>query len=151
MLFKDKQTGALVEVHRVEFAQQGGGLLKSLTAEEFFKQFEPTSKQEFVACTVDADWWEDVHPVPCYSDGKRWNGWGKPYFEKEVLLQMMAEGRLDAVTYDQDADAFIAVIEDDRDVYPAQLIEVDGKQVTVYDVGAGSWCWYQCVPVTVSP
>lgn len=150
MLFKNKETGALIEADKVKVFNQGGGFVHTMPMEDFIGQYEPTTVPAFHAATVDAEWWPGGFAAPCYSNGMAWNGCGKPHFEKHVLLDLIQKQLLADVEYDEAKDSFIANVDGEDDEYPAMTITVDGIAKTVYPVGAGSWAWYRCEPVATA-
>jgi hypothetical protein len=86
-----------------------------------------------------------------YANGTTWNGWACPYFSRDV-----AEAVLEASTangyqwlYDGDRDTYVVRSIDDPDGYepeqfPGQTVEINGKEVKVYPIGAYSWIWEEC-------
>lgn len=83
-----------------------------------------------------------------YTDGEVWNGFASPYFERAVAEQILKSShkRGYRALYDQEQDAFIVSHSDDPtdyepEVFGAQKILVDGKELNVYPVGAYSWTW----------
>lgn len=144
-LYTDSQ-GNLVEVFRmdsneVEFSSQGGGFLKRCAREEFDLSFKPADEPAFSRMLVDAEWLDQK--IACFSNGKRWNGWGMPLFPFEsaqLLCTLMGD-----IHYDEAKDAFVwAPRGEDKEEFFAQQITVDGKPEKAYGIGAGSWCWDGC-------
>ena len=84
-LYKDDQ-GNLVEVFsmtptEVKFSNQGGGFLMRCSRQEFDSKFTPAAEPEYSCMVVTAEWLDQN--LACYSNGKRWNGWGMPLFPFE--------------------------------------------------------------------
>lgn len=75
---------------------------------------------------------------PCFHIGDKWNGWTMPYFRFKHAKAVAKEfkGR-----YDKSTDTFIIDDNGEEDVFTAMIIKVNGKDVKVYGIGAGSWCW----------
>ncbi len=143
-LYQDTN-GRLIEVSSVgpdvEFIPQGGGFLRSMSRAEFERNFVPATAPVFERAMITADWLPEGVNLPAYSNGLAWNGWAMPHFDRETamrLVEIMPE-----IRYDEQRDAFIAhdgtVGEDD--VFESVSIQVEGETVTVYPIGAGSWCW----------
>jgi hypothetical protein len=138
--------GYLVDVktdngHEVEFFRQGGGFLCKMPSKEFHELFtlapEPTMRRG----TVTADFLSD--PLPCWSDGGAWNGWGMPYFaraEVDKLIEVSMREQSDPMRWN--GDKVIGSSDDyngeDRDEYEAVTMP-DGS--LAWGIGAGSWCW----------
>lgn len=82
-----------------------------------------------------------------YTNGERWNGWSCPRFPKEVadkVVDMFNRGVNCKAWYDEENDEYIFTqnhdnIEDEK--YDSQLIEIDGKEIKVYAIGAWGWVW----------
>ncbi|KND62276.1 hypothetical protein BVER_01709 [Candidatus Burkholderia verschuerenii] len=143
-LYQDA-SGRLIEVSsigpNVEFIPQGGGFLRSMSRADFEKNFVPATVPAFERATITADWLPEGVNLPAYSNGLAWNGWAMPYFDRETamrLVEIMPE-----IRYDEQHDAFIAHDETsgEDDVFAGVSIQVEGEAVTVYPIGAGSWCW----------
>ncbi len=147
-LFTD-EAGRLVERlwtstdDTVEFSAQGGGFVHKISRTEFEKRFKPATLPSFSLHAVSAEWLPDDLKLPAYTNGQRWIGWAMPFFPAEAahaLLEHMPDLR-----YDTARDAFVSKAYDDEsedDVFPAQMLVVEGATVKVYAVGAGSWCWW---------
>lgn len=82
-----------------------------------------------------------------YREDMRWNGWMMPQLTFASAMQLVEKARLwgDAsLRYDAEQDAFIyscGDCPDEDEVYSAFILEVEGKEVKTYGVGAGSWVW----------
>jgi hypothetical protein len=135
----------------IQVSPQGGGFVIAnfATADQFNTEFElaelPTA---FMAGTVTADFFEDVGPIDCYSDGKHWNGWGVPAFDFVAATQLVEIFKSDAAKdgtppglrivdgefqeYDSSEELY----------YPCASFtkEIDGKQIALWQIGDG-WCW----------
>jgi hypothetical protein len=151
------------DTSRVGFYAVGGGPLCSLPREEFHDIFHIELMQpRFRLALVSGDWLEhedENKRLPCYTDGSRWNGWAKPHFSKEQVLEMMAldpSGMFEGTTYDAEKDAFIYDPEwreeqgVDIAVWPGQDIETADGVKHLYEVGDG-WCWDFVQWLTVDP
>lgn len=144
------QEGNLIEVSRmdteiVEFSSQGGGFLKRCSRQEFDRLFKPANEPEYSRMVVGAEWLDQT--IACYSNGKRWNGWGMPLFPFEsaqLLCSLMPD-----IHHDADQDAFVWEPKgEESESYSAQTINYQGASIKVYGIGAGSWCWDACEPAT---
>lgn len=137
-LFKDRN-GNLVETRReltdpVEFWAQGGGFCRKLSLAVFQDHYtEVTAPAQLRRGAVDADFMET--PLPCWSDGMHWNGWGMPYFERAAVEQLMALDTGGSMHWH--GDTVVAIVSDEEERYEPHVVE--GK--LAWAVGAGSWCW----------
>ena len=78
-----------------------------------------------------------------WTDGRRWNGWEMPYFERseaERLIRWLGDGR---ARFNAEGDAFVTLSQDgEEEVWQAQSVVIsDGSKLRVYGVGAGAWVW----------
>ena len=78
-----------------------------------------------------------------WTDGKKWNGWEMPRFEKaeaERLIQWLSGER---GRFDEERDAFVTGTQGDEDEVWAseQIVISDGSVLKVYPIGAGAWIW----------
>lgn len=77
-----------------------------------------------------------------WTDGKRWNGWAMPFFEREqaelVMRCLSPEGQ-----FDPTRDCFITATSPDEpeEWKGTTIILPDGGEAQVYPIGAGSWIW----------
>lgn len=131
---------------RVSFCPQGGGFVYSVPTETFHASFKPAATPGFRRASFSGDWNET--PVRGFSDGNRWNGWAMPYFEFDTAQAIAAEfeGEDSTLRYQKDIDAFIytsANCPDAPEAYAGTWIDIEGKPMKVYPIGAGSWCWYE--------
>lgn len=128
---------------RTEFWPEGGGFTKSMESERFSETFEPTTRcPDFAPSVATAEWTDEA--IPCHSDGRSWNGWGMPLFEKAQALRI-AEAT-EGLTYDAEKDVFRMSYGDPEDAEEWSRTEIfsEGRTVEVYGIGAGSWCWEAC-------
>jgi len=152
MLFAD-ENGKLVYVARygedmVEFKHQGGGFVRELPRAQFDKLYVAADVPAFTEVLVEPDWAAGV-TFPAYSDGRRWKGWAMPYFTRENGLRVCEI--VDNMRYDESQDAFVAPFDDESDeVFRSQTLVVEGKDVQVYAIGTGSWCWAPVAPPSES-
>lgn len=70
----------------------------------------------------------------------RWNGFVKPYFLPEVA-QAVAD--FVGLRFDPDTKGYVDPSDEDSQAYPftPETINVDGVELSVYGIGAGSWVW----------
>ena len=76
-----------------------------------------------------------------------WNGWDRPYFTKEIALEICKEFSSEEFRcyYDENTDTFFS--EDDDSVpnkeeigTPTEINTPEGK-IKVYDFGCAGWIW----------
>lgn len=80
-----------------------------------------------------------------YWTKRRWNGWEIPLFEIDEVKKVMDALRLLEISsyYDETSDSFIVEDEDDtsdKTIIRGAKQEVNGKELTLYEVGNG-WTW----------
>lgn len=81
-----------------------GGLQAKIPVDKFEEQFVVVSQEEleeiagsFTIEHFDFDEWKST--IPGWTNGDRWNGWGCPHFEREVIQQAIDDGRFGDGTY----------------------------------------------------
>lgn len=132
------------ETH-VSFFPQGGGFRFTRTVQEFEARYKPApdAPRPYTPIRVAFDWMEENVSFDALSNGDRWNGWAMPYFTKEVGLELCKV--MDGLTYDERQDAFKHENDpeeaEEPDHFGAAKIIVDGKEQTLYGIGAGYWSW----------
>jgi hypothetical protein len=78
-----------------------------------------------------------------WSDGRRWNGWAMPYFEKEVVKQILKDlgGRWDEETgvgfMPDETGSFVSADSGDACLVEKCELKIEGKEVWTFD----GWCW----------
>jgi len=128
----------------VQMAPCGGGFVVRIPAESLEVQFRPydpaTDLAPFQAVRVTGDWLPEGETLPAYTRGERWNGWATPVFEK-AAADRLAE--LGLVTRAAGLDAYIESADEGgpAQLFSAEQITVEGKDLTVYSIGTGFWCW----------
>jgi hypothetical protein len=104
--------------------------------------------KEYYKAVAKGDWSEQSYE--CFTSGQEWNGFGTPFFELEVALQVAKDcssDRLEStnVIYDKERDLFIledaAYAEEDFLLIPPINIEVNGEKIKTYPIGAYEWAW----------
>lgn len=116
----------------VKFHQAGGGFEQRLPCADFFAKYGPAPAPVWRRAVVTAEFLEGVH-LRCWSDGSRWNGWGMPAFEK-AGADKLVDLQVGPLAW---RGAAVVGTDPEEDVWkPRQL-----GDVTVWDIGAGSWCW----------
>ena len=90
-------------------------------------------------------------PFEGWTDGQQCNGWECPYFEFDTAIRMVdawsnnvAFGEeVYRARYDEERDEFCFCSSglEDWDCFGAQTIEIEGKTIKVYSIGAFSWIW----------
>ena len=85
-----------------------------------------------------------------YTFGKSWNGWGCPYFTKEIAMEMMKEFNSEdqPARYDEEKDTFIYIMdadhaEDYTDIYAGKDYEFNGNTIHLYAIGTMAWTWVE--------
>jgi len=91
-----------------------------------------------------ADWVNDSFKA--WTTGELWNGWGMPRFEFHEAMRYArateSSRTAQRTRYDRVRNAFVTQMEEWEEVDAATTITVpDGRRITVYPVGAGSWTW----------
>lgn len=149
-LYRRNRDGFLVEVTHydtvvVECHPQGGGFRLQLPRQQFDAQYSPASELAFRPGVVGAEFLPEGLLLPCYSDGRRWNGWGMPYFPRasvDQLVKIAAEDKtLHPISWSGDRSR-VVVLDDDFEggVYTLEPTTMpDGTPA--WPVGAGGWCW----------
>lgn len=147
--FINKKTGdaylATISDNAIVLYREGGGFLFRSTLAEFVEQYEERrSKPLMRAGTVTAEWFDvGTPPFPCFSDGIAWNGWGVPYFEKNVALQIiklmpysleLAEDG-ETINYINREDPTEEVV-----TFTATQHRIDNVDIALYAIGDG-WTW----------
>lgn len=81
-----------------------GGFQAKIPVDKFEEHFVVVSQEELeeiaVSYTIehfDFDEWKST--IPAWTNGDRWNGWGCPHFEREVIQQVINDGRIGDGTY----------------------------------------------------
>jgi len=153
-LYRNNASGQLFEISErgettVSIHPQGGGFVYTVGLADFAANFTPASIPPYAPALVSGDWFDDLEVAECYSDGRRWNGWGMPMFTYEQALKLIAN--FPTLIYDERLDAFVLPAEtgettvdaeaEPDDVFSATYIDVDGVKLKVYPIGSGSWCW----------
>lgn len=127
----------------VEFSPQGGGFVYRMAPTRFRDTFTRAASPAIRAARFTADWLPDDVSVEGFTNGMRWNGWGMPMFTLEAAQALIPH--MPGLEHDAATDSFVMKQPDDEpgehEVFTAQTINVDGKDIKVYAIGAGSWCW----------
>lgn len=138
----------------VTYTPQGGGFNQKLPRKAFDAVYTPYSFPDtWKAAHFTGDWFygdpqcrepsDRLDPLPGYHQGRKWNGWAMPVFEKAVGLKMIDMFPDWKMYYDAAGDCFIAPSEGEApSIYGAQIIRTEtGEEKVVYAIGAGSWTW----------
>jgi hypothetical protein len=90
--------------------------------------------------------WVDGMPqdasVIAYASTVRWNGFAQPSLPYESGMQLIKW--IPELKYDESNDAFIYDDPEDEGgemVFKAETVQVNGKEVKAYPIGAGYWTW----------
>jgi hypothetical protein len=78
-----------------------------------------------------------------WTNGRLWNGWAMPYFERSEAQQVLEALTDSEGGYDVERDCFVSASTDgEEDIWPAESITVlGGQRLKVYGIGAGAWIW----------
>lgn len=130
-----------VEGDKVHIAPQGGGFVRTIPVKRFQEHFTACKMPGFSPGMTSAEFLDSDASLPCFTNGARWNGWAMPYFEHATALKLC--DMIPGLAYEEATDTFVMSGEDldEPDVFAAEHIEVNGSNVKVYGIGAGSWCW----------
>lgn len=76
----------------------------------------------------------------CFATEDRWNGFVKPYFLPAVAHAVAA---FVGLRFDAETKGYVDPSDEDSEANPftPETIKVDGVDLTVYGIGAGSWVW----------
>lgn len=125
----------------VYVAPQGGGPAKKYTKEEFLAKFREVGLDLTLRPgTVTADFLPDGMVLPCYSDGTRWNGWGKPWFDLQTAIRVVKE-LPDWLEYDEVNDEVRLLDEGENMWFPCDTRMHDDGKTKLYEIGMSNWCW----------
>lgn len=144
----------------VLFHPQGGGFRSRMRKEDFNRIFKPFLFGGYAAISVSGDWLDEEISIPAYSDGRKWNGWAMPYFGEEVLERLSE--LMPGLVHNSNVDAYVMTDEEESSVEAAKsakstdeleaaefeyflpvVIEVEGRKIKTYPIGAGSWTWIE--------
>jgi hypothetical protein len=107
---------------RVTASPRNGGFLLSIPRADFedrYERVDPARLTEldgvFEAAEVAMDSFEDGQSVPCYLNGRLWNGWERPFFLKEDFEAALAEGvvysgEASSVEFDAGVGTFVEIM-----------------------------------------
>jgi len=110
-----------------------GGFEMRIPEAEFAAGFEhyPQERLEalegrFEQALVGLDDFEEGEYIPCWTNGRTWNGWEVPYFERRHLDAAIEDGRITAggsvlIWFDDKAGTYIEVMHQDGEMLPARL------------------------------
>lgn len=128
---------------RVTLTHQGGGFVLEMPLDEFRSRFKPAATPGFVRRTVSADWLPGNMKLLAYANGLRWNGWAMPFFPLEEARRLL--DHMPRLQYLEESDTFVfqgaEEFEEADEVFVAKSLDINGKSIKVYAIGAGSWCW----------
>lgn len=143
-----------IEPDRVHFSAQGGGFGLIMSPETLARDWQLAPEPTFHRAIASAEFLlagdGQYARFPCYSDGRHWNGWGMPYFERDVVQKVMDlinTARAEAGQGHQLIWTGVDVIDvgDDNGeeiiVYEPTTIDTLTGPVQVWGLGAGYWCW----------
>lgn len=100
----------------VAFAPEGGGFVKTASRNVFETEFRaetPEDRAKRLAYSKDAvqlEWADPEAKIPAWLNGRHWNGWAMPSFEKDDLLQAVSAGLLSEVEFHEPADMFVSIM-----------------------------------------
>lgn len=100
----------------------------------------PFRKTRFYIDGVDMDF-------EGFTNDRLWNGWQTPRFTRSEAERVIAALGGGTARYNQRRDEFVTRIADEDEMWPAETITIaDGEEITVYPIGASSWCWDEVEP-----
>lgn len=145
-LYTHGERGGLFEARAgddgmVSMWPQGGGFELRLSADQFAQQFRLAQQPAMAKGWVTGDFLDSVEMLPCYSDGRAWNGFGMPYFDAETAQRLVA--MLPELSY-RKSDGIIQSAEcggSEIVEYKRTTITVNGQEIVVYPIGTASWVW----------
>lgn len=144
--YTHKQHGGVLEARdngdgTLGVSTQGGGLVRRVTQEQLQTEYDRVRPDfSYKEGTVTADFLDSAVIVPCFTDGKRWNGWGMPSFTLDIGKSLIPH--LPELRYDEEKDAFIWSPHDgEEEMYEPVAILVNREPIKVYPIGTGSWTW----------
>lgn len=126
----------------------GGGFVKKIPLADAKEKFRAVTDEDRETGLAWKEAKFDIEGGPKFKGwhrGDNWNGWACPYFEKaeaEKILRKM-EG-WEIARYNEKADAFefgSSEDEDELDVYKGEDVEINGKKMHLYPIGAYCWVW----------
>lgn len=84
-----------------------------------------------------------------YHTGELWNGWGNPSFEKDVAEKVVNEFNQvheefgePGDRFEWDGDALIHFQDGEPYRIQPDVIDFEGRKVTVYPIGNNQFCWW---------
>jgi hypothetical protein len=130
----------------VRIAPEGGGFVMKTNASTFFRTAKLRAElPPFRAFLTGLDGTESAFTA--YSNGKRWNGWAVPMFDKAQLLEIIILFAGDSFRFNEAEDVveYYDVNEEEWIKQAPEEIDIDmGDGLTVtkklYPLGDG-WCW----------
>lgn len=128
---------------RVTFWVRGSSYRMTVSSCAFGASFSMHSpEQTLSAGSFRGSWLPSAVRLKGYSSQLVWNGWACPHFTREEGLRLvgMMGGQL---RFDAAADSFIDVpgAFGGQAQYDGRDWEIDGRQVHLYGIGSGAWCW----------
>ena len=94
------------------------------------------------------DWLPDV-VFAGYTDDSDWNGFERPYFDRETAIDLLQRCEASGYTweYDEVNDEFIVIQagsgDDYREAFVGEIFDVGDQIMRLYPIGADSWIWGQ--------
>jgi len=121
---------------KVEFHPEGGGFLHVEREAGFVRAYRPVGADEvlrlhetYSRTWIRGDWFADeAEPMPAWGNGRLWNGFEMPMFERDAVLAAIADGRL--------SGAGLAGLHPLGDSNAFLLVEGDGGGLPAYDPDA---------------
>lgn len=142
--YQHKTHGGLYEISagsdgQVAIWPQGGGFQRDLSQAQFTEQYAVAPALVMRQGTVTAEFLAEDLVLPSYSDGTCWNGWGRPRFDKETALQLVA--LMPDLSYNESTGVItLQFVGEDPEDYRLHTISCEGMQIDVYEIGGG-WTW----------
>lgn len=106
-------------------------------------------KAKFTKAIFSIDAGNSEEHIGYHIAGDLWNGWGNPSFEKDVAEKVTEEFNKVFEEYgdpcdrfEWDDDTLFVVKEGESYRIDPEVIEFEGKKITVYAIGNREYCWW---------
>jgi hypothetical protein len=86
---------------------------------------------------------EGRYRITGFNTGDLWNGWSRPYFNKEQCDQLCAMPE-PLIRYDPVKDEYISTEyagDSSGDIWPGQNMMINGEIMKIWTIGAGLFVW----------
>lgn len=133
---------------RVTFWVRGSSYRMTVSSSAFGASFSVHNAEDALSAgSFRGSWLPSGVRLKGYSSHLVWNGWACPHFTREEGLRLtgLMGGQL---SFNEASDSFIDSPGGlgGHTQYEGQDWEVEGRQVRLYAIGAGAWCWKRIPP-----